>query len=73
MIGLYGDLVTAPDEDLEIILNWDQEKDWSTWLRDGYVGEFTYYLHKLSTYMQEARISDDVTQHVLSVLLIRLL
>ena len=48
-------------------MNWDEENDWSTRLRDGYVCDFTFYLNKLSTYMNEARTSDDVTQHVLSV------
>ena len=48
-------------------MNWDQEKDWSTLLRDSYVGKFNFFSKYLSTYMNEARISDDVTQHILSV------
>ena len=67
VIGLSGNSITAQDEDLEIVLNWDQERDWSTRLRDGYVGDFIFYLNKLNTYISEARTSDDVTQHVLSV------
>ena len=48
-------------------MNWDQEKEWSTRLIEGYVGDFDYYIIKLSTYMREAGISDDVTQNILSV------